>query len=116
MQRIVHEPPPLVMLRGFGASSIDFSIYYWHHSDIPSELAARHDLVLAVHQNLMADGITIAFPQVVVWSGSEDDAPVYQQYHGPIRTELPGLAPRVAPKGRRSGAPWRRSSRSDDSS
>ncbi len=116
VQRIVHEPAPLVMLRDFGESSINFSIYYWHDSDVPSELAARHDLVLAVHQNLMADGVTIAFPQVVVWSGTPDDAPVYEQYHGPIRTELPGLAPRIAPKGRRSGAPWRRNARTSDDS
>ncbi len=116
VQRIVMEPAPLVMLRDFGESSINFSIYYWHDSDVPSELAARHDLVLAVHQNLMADGITIAFPQVVVWSGTADDAPVYEQYHGPIRTELPGLKPRVAPRSRRSGAPWRRNPRTQDDS
>ncbi len=114
VQRIVHEPAPLVMLRGFGASSIDFTIYYWHHSDVPSELAARHDLVLAVHQNLMAGGITIAFPQVVVWSGTEDDGPVYEQFHGPIRTELPGGEPRVSPRSKRGGAPWRRNPRTRD--
>ncbi len=108
VQRIVHEPAPLVMLRGFGASSIDFTIYYWHASDVPSELAARHDLVLAVHQNLMADGISIAFPQMVVWGGVDKEGAVYQQYSGPIRTELPTAEQERAPKGqRRIGPLWR---------
>lgn len=110
VQRIAQEPPPMVMLGGFGESSIDFTIYYWHDSDIPSELAARHDLVLAVHQNLTADGITIAFPQMVVWGGIERQDAVYQQYSGPIRTELPKSDQQRAPRNqRRLGAPWRRS-------
>jgi small-conductance mechanosensitive channel len=117
VQRILHEPPPLVMLSEFGESSIVFTIYYWHGSDIPSELATRHDLILAVHQNLMADGITIAFPQMVVWSGIDSDAAVYEQFSGPIRTELPGVGNRPESRARRrSGAPWRRGrQRPDDS-
>ncbi len=115
VQRILHEPPPMVLLRGFGPSSIDFVIYYWHASDVPSELAARHDLVLAVHQNLTADGVTIAFPQMVVWSASESDEPVYQQFDGPIRTELPNNeSQRNAPTRRRGGANWRRPRRTTD--
>ncbi len=116
VQRIVHEPPPMVLLRGFGASSIDFIIYYWHTSDVPSELVARHDLVLAVHQNLTADGVTIAFPQMVVWSGFESDEPIYEQYHEPIRTELPSSGSTTSGSGRRrSGASWRRSRRTPES-
>lgn len=107
VQRIELDPPPLVMLREFGSSSIDFSIYYWHASDVPSELVARHDLILAVHQNLMADGITIAFPQMVVWSGATREAPVYQQFSGPIRTELPGIkVENPSARRSRSGRSW----------
>ncbi len=109
VERIVPDPAPLVMLRGFGASSIDFTIYYWHPSDVPSELATRHDLVLAVHQNLTADGITIAFPQMVVWGGVAKDGAVYQQYSGPIRTELPtNERQRTDRNQRRFGSTWRR--------
>ncbi len=116
VQRIAQEPAPLVMLSDFGDSSINFTIYYWHPSDVPSELATRHDLILAVHQNLTADGITIAFPQMVVWPGIDRDTPVYEQYSGPIRTELPGVDEREASRARRrSGAPWRRSRRNLDS-
>lgn len=116
VQRILDEPSPLVLLKGFGASSIDFIIYYWHASDVPSELAARHDLILAVHQNLTADGITIAFPQMVVWSGVEPDGSVYQQFSGPIRTELPKAGPRNDSRNQRSIVSMWRRSRSSSSS
>lgn len=69
--RISRSPEPWVMLRAFGESSIDFTIYYWHRSDVPSELAATHDLILAVHHALADAGITIAFPQLVVWPGHD---------------------------------------------
>ena len=119
VQRILEEPSPLVLLKGFGASSIDFIIYYWHASDVPSELAARHDLVLAVHQNLTADGITIAFPQMVVWGGVDKEGAVYQQFSGPIRTELPKAGDQSTTRSSgRIGPLWRRlrsdSSGSDD--
>ncbi len=79
--RVLSEPPPIVNITGFGASSIGLSILFWHDSDIPSELAARTDLVIAVHQALSADDITIAFPQVVVWSGQGDTGPYDRPPH-----------------------------------
>lgn len=69
--RIRNTPKPQVLLREFGASSIDFTIFYWHTSDVPSELASTHDLMLAVHHALADEGITIAFPQMVVWAGHD---------------------------------------------
>ena len=73
--RVLDEPAPVVVSTGFGDSSIGFRILYWHRSDVPSELAARTDLVVAVHQALADAGITIAFPQVVVWGGVDPDPP-----------------------------------------
>ena len=76
VERVSAEPPAQALLTRFGASSIDFTLYYWHGSDVPTELATRHDVILSVHQSLAAAGITIAFPQMVVWSGAgEDDQP-----------------------------------------
>lgn len=69
---VAEDPAPEVLVEAFGASSIDITILYWHASDIPTELAARSDLAIAVHQALDAAGITIAFPQVVVWGGGDD--------------------------------------------
>ncbi len=112
VDRILGEPAPLVLLSDFGASSIDFTIYFWHRSDVPSELATRHDLLLAVHQTLANDGITIAFPQMVVWSGEPRTGPVYETYGGPIRTAHPHLdeSEPTQPRGRTRSWFWSRSS------
>lgn len=113
VRRISSSPPPWVVLRGFGESSIDFSIFYWHPSDVPSELAATHDLVLAVHQALADGGITIPFPQMVVWPG-HDAEPPYGAPPEAVFTDRRGAAaptPRPAAEpstGHRfSWLPWR---------
>ena len=78
VERISDEPPAQALLTRFGSSSIDFTLYYWHGSDVPTELATRHDVILSVHQSFAAAGITIAFPQVVVWSGDNEDTQPYR--------------------------------------
>ena len=52
--RVLSDPEPWVNLDGFGDSSIGFTVLYWHASDVPSELSARHDLVVAIHQAFAA--------------------------------------------------------------
>ena len=95
--RVLTEPEPSVNLDGFGDSSIGFSVLYWHASDVPSELAARHDLVVAIHQAFAASSITIAFPQVVVWSGEPKARPALR---GPGPRSAHGLSgPRRATTG-----------------
>ncbi len=112
--RILDEPAPMLNLTGFGESSIGFSILYWHSSDVPSELATRTDLMIAVHQALAAEDITIAFPQVVVWSGSESAA-TYDQPPQNIATPYPGLDSSNPPRKKRIspqlGRPNRRKAR-----
>jgi small-conductance mechanosensitive channel len=114
--RICDEPAPLVVLREFGSSSIDIDVYYWHASDVPAELAATHDVVLAVHQAVAAAGITIAFPQLVVWPGrSADDVPAGPYGTAPsgeVFTEhaaVPGGRERSADRTSGGWRPWRRS-------
>jgi small-conductance mechanosensitive channel len=87
--RIRNKPKPQVLLRRFGESSIDFTIFYWHTSDVPSELATTHDLMLAVHHALADAGITIAFPQLVVWSGHDAVENPYQDDPGEVFTGQP---------------------------
>ncbi len=113
VSRVLTEPAPTINLDGFGESSIGFTILYWHQSDVPSELATRHDLVLAVHQALSSQGITIAFPQVVVWSG-ESTGPTYERPPARVRTPYPGLDDTPPTSKRR--ASWRRSNRRPDTS
>ena len=100
--RVLSEPEPAVNLDGFGDSSIGFTVFYWHASDVPSELAARHDLVVAVHQAFAAESITIAFPQVVVWSGQQRPDRLYGGGVGEVRAPYPGLDQPQAGEGRRA--------------
>jgi len=113
--RICDDPPPLVVLRQFGSSSIDFDVYYWHASDVPASLAARHDVMLAIHQAFAAEDITIAFPQVVVWPGADaDDSPygiAADEPGGEVYTEhpaVPGGRERAPSRTSGSWLPWRR--------
>lgn len=108
--RIRNVPEPRVLLRQFGASSIDFTIFYWHTSDIQSELATTHDLMLAVHHALADEGITIAFPQMVVWSGHDAVENPYDGNPGEVYTgrppEPPPPEPNEAPSSRWSWHSW----------
>lgn len=105
--RISDDPPPLSVLRQFGASSIDFDVYYWHASDIPAELAATHDVILAIHQALAAAGITIAFPQMVVWSGHEPDDRLYDGSVDDVYTDHPGVRAHTPDDTGESSRRWR---------
>ncbi len=109
--RIRNRPKPQVLLRSFGASSIDFTIFYWHTSDVPSELATTHDLMLAVHHALADEGITIAFPQMVVWSGHDAVDNPYDSDPGEVFTGQPSeptpASPSPASPARWSWRGWR---------
>lgn len=91
--RIRNNPKPQVLLRKFGDSSIDFTIFYWHTSDVPSEVATTHDLMLAVHHALADEGVTIAFPQMVVWSGHDAVDNPYDADPGEVYTGQPTELP-----------------------
>jgi len=108
--RVLTDPSPSMNLSAFGESSIDFTVLYWHASDVPSELASRHDLIVAIHQAFADAGITIAFPQVVVWSGAENGSDLYDGRLDEIQTPYPGLDESPSKRPRRVRQ-WRRSSR-----
>jgi small-conductance mechanosensitive channel len=55
--------PPAVLLKGFGASSVDFDVSVWTRSPWDKQ-RVRSALALAVWDALHQDGITIAFPQL----------------------------------------------------
>lgn len=105
--RILTDPPPVVSATEFDDSSIGLRILYWHQSDIPTALAARTDLIFAVHEALLAETITIAFPQMVVWGGIESDSSIYLTEPGTVDLPFPGLGQqsvrkrRIAPSLRR---------------
>ncbi len=105
--RVHAEPAPMVVVSGFGASTIDFELLYWHTSDVPSEKLARHDLMLAIHRVFADRGISIAFPQVVVWQGSRADSPVYSDTPGRVETDHPA-SPKQSTEGERRKSTIRR--------
>jgi small-conductance mechanosensitive channel len=109
--RICDDPPPLVVLREFGSSSIDLDVYFWHASDVPAELAATHDVMLAIHQAFAAEGITIAFPQMVVWPGAgAEETPYGEALADEVYTEhaaVPRGRERSTSRSSGSWLPWR---------
>jgi small-conductance mechanosensitive channel len=111
--RIRTTPPPMVVLRQFGSSSIDFTIFYWHQSDVPSELAATHDLLVAVHHALADAGITIAFPQMVVWPGHDADDNPYRRGPGEVFSEHPAMPNPTGNRDDDNAGRWRFLRRSD---
>ena len=108
VERVSAEPPAQALLTRFGSSSIDFTLYYWHDSDVPTELATRHDVILSVHQSFAAAGITIAFPQMVVWSGQgEDDQPYHGRADAIPTSSTPGVHAPKQPALARQLSRWR---------
>lgn len=68
------DPAPDVLLVGFGASSIDFAVRYWHEPSIATFWTVRSRVALEVNDALAAADITIPFPQQTLWWAGETDA------------------------------------------
>ena len=67
---VLPSPTPEVWLEGFGESSIDFAIRFWHTPDMASRWRVRSGVGMALVQELRAAGITIPFPQRTIWLGT----------------------------------------------
>ncbi|NND74889.1 MAG: mechanosensitive ion channel family protein [Ilumatobacter sp.] len=61
------EPGPEVLLEGFGDSSIDFVVRFWHEPTIAVFWSARSNVAFAVNDALAAADIKIPFPQRTLW-------------------------------------------------
>jgi len=60
--RILHDPRPVVLFRGFGDSSLDFELRFWAR-DAATYLQLTSDVASAVYDVLEEAGIEIPFPQ-----------------------------------------------------
>ncbi|CAN5357520.1 mechanosensitive ion channel [soil metagenome] len=66
------DPASEALVIGFGDSSIDFAVRYWHSPTIAEFWRVRSDVALAVERALSAADITIPFPQRTIWRGAAD--------------------------------------------
>lgn len=69
---VLGEPPPEVLVAGFGESSIGFSVRFWHVPDLLTRKHLIDRVSRAIDESFRAEGIVIAFPQVVVWTPEVD--------------------------------------------
>jgi len=68
---VVESPAYEVLLDGFGESSIDFVVRFWHLPTIADYWQVKSNVAFAVDRALADAGITIPFPQRTVWWGDE---------------------------------------------
>lgn len=69
---VLDSPKPQVLALGFGESSIDFAVRFWHEPSIASMWRVRHEVMLTIDRALADAGITIPFPQRVLHMASEE--------------------------------------------
>jgi small conductance mechanosensitive channel len=69
---VLSSPAPEAFVQEFGDSTINIACRFWHEPEIQAEWVARDEAMRAVKRALDANGITIAFPQRVVWSGASN--------------------------------------------
>jgi small-conductance mechanosensitive channel len=66
---VLADPPVDVFVATFGESSIDFRVWYWHESDIRSHYEATDSVARSIDRACRRNGLTIAFPQRMLWWG-----------------------------------------------
>lgn len=67
VEGVSSSPEPDVLLTGFGDSSIDFVVRYWHDPTIAAFWQVRSDVAFAVEAALAEADIEIPFPQRTLW-------------------------------------------------
>jgi len=70
-ETVLSDPAPRAYVQEFADSTINIACRFWHEPEILAEWTARDEAMRAVKRALDAAGITIAFPQRVVWSAAE---------------------------------------------
>jgi small-conductance mechanosensitive channel len=68
---VLADPEPVALFRGFGASSLDFSLRCWTRASAPN---IHSDIGISVHRALVDAGIEIPFPQQDLHLKSVDES------------------------------------------
>jgi len=61
--RILEEPKPVCLMRGFGDSSVDLEVYYWINDPMNGRTNVTSDLLVRIWDGFAANGIEIPYPQ-----------------------------------------------------
>jgi small-conductance mechanosensitive channel len=69
---VVANPPVQVFVHTFDNSTINAAVWFWHEPQIPTAWSVRHQAAVDLKRALDEAGITIAFPQRVLWWGEQD--------------------------------------------
>ncbi len=69
---VVDEPQPVAHVTEFGDSGIHLALWYWHLPQEDVRWRVRTAVSLAVEAGFAETGITIPFPQRVLWSGERN--------------------------------------------
>ncbi len=63
---VLHEPPPRVIFKGFGDSSLEFELWAWI-GQIDNGISVKSSLNFIIEHNFRQAGITIPYPQRDLW-------------------------------------------------
>lgn len=85
---VLQEPPPRVIFRGFGDSSLDFELWVWVDA-IDLRLLIRSDLNFKIEYTFRQNGISIPFPQVDLWYRNPPTLPTTSAPAGSEPAPLP---------------------------
>ncbi|XGV97225.1 MAG: mechanosensitive ion channel domain-containing protein [Leptolyngbya sp. BL-A-14] len=68
---VLHDPPPKVIFKGFGDSSLEFDLWVWV-AQIDEGISVRSSLNFIIEHNLRRMGLKIPFPQRDLWLRNAD--------------------------------------------
>lgn len=63
--RCMDDPAPNAFLRGFGESSLDFTLYFWIEDVLDGKLAPTHEIMSEILRLFNENGISIPYPHQV---------------------------------------------------
>ena len=68
--KVLKRPAPYVIFQDFGASSLDFELF-WYTSNIWEGWGAASELRFAINKRFREENIEIPFPQMVIYNGDK---------------------------------------------
>lgn len=72
IEGVLAEPAPEAPVVGFGESAINLSVRYWHEPTKTRMYELIDKVARAIDRRYRAEGMVIAFPQIVVWKGDRE--------------------------------------------